>query len=95
MPAIKFAPRKSLAGFLAATITGFFICVAFWAKGSHGAWAILDGSAPGLLLSAVVIGLGGAVAEALDLGLDDNLTLPILSGALMCVWLGITNVLLR
>lgn len=95
IPAIKFAPRKSLAGFLAATVTGFLICVGFWSRGSDGAWAILKGSGPGLLVTSVVIGLGGAVVEALDLGLDDNLTLPILSGAIMWIWLSVTNVLLR
>lgn len=29
-----------------------------------------------------------------DLGLDDNLTLPILSGAIMWLWFTVTNVLL-
>lgn len=95
IPAIRFAPRKSLAGFLAATVTGFLICMTFWARGSNGHWAILNGGWAGLTITSVVIGVGGAVAEALDLGLDDNLTLPILSGALMWIWLSITNVLLR
>jgi diacylglycerol kinase (CTP) len=67
----------------------------FWARGSNGHWAILNGGWAGLTITSVVIGVGGAVAEALDLGLDDNLTLPILSGALMWIWLSITNVLLR
>jgi len=102
IPAIKFAPRKSLAGFLAATITGFFITLTFWHNGSTQ-WAILDRSPTsaigslwplGLLFTSGVIGLGGAVVEALDLGLDDNLTLPILSGMLAWGWLGLTNVLL-
>ena len=69
--------------------------MSFWANGSHGSWKILDGSWFGLTITSIVIGIGGAVAEALDLGLDDNLTLPILSGALMWTWLSITNVLLR
>jgi diacylglycerol kinase (CTP) len=69
--------------------------MSFWAKGSNGDWAILNGGLGGLTLTSIVIGIGGAVAEALDLGLDDNLTLPILSGALMWIWLSITNVLLR
>jgi diacylglycerol kinase (CTP) len=67
----------------------------FWAKGSQGTWKILNGGLPGLTITSIVIGIGGAVAEALDLGLDDNLTLPILSGALMWIWLSITNVLFR
>jgi len=94
IPAIKFAPRKSLAGFLAATVTGFLICMSFWSRGSQG-WKILEGGWAGLTITSVVIGIGGAVAEALDLGLDDNLTLPILSGALMWIWLSITNLLIR
>jgi diacylglycerol kinase (CTP) len=69
--------------------------MAFWSRGSHGNWKILDGGLAGLTITSVVIGVGGAVAEALDLGLDDNLTLPILSGALMWTWLSITNLLFR
>jgi hypothetical protein len=94
IPSLKFAPRKSLAGFLAATVTGFLICMTFWSRGSQG-WKILESGWAGLTITSVVIGIGGAVAEALDLGLDDNLTLPILSGALMWTWLSITNLLIR
>lgn len=92
---LRFAPRKSLAGFLAATVTGIVICIGFWWGGSNARWSILDQHAGwGLGSTAVVVGLGGAVAEALDLGLDDNLTLPILSGAIIWIWLGMTNILL-
>lgn len=49
----------------------------------------------GLVVTSAVIGVGGAVVEALDLGVDDNLTLPILSGAIMCVWLSTTNLLIK
>jgi diacylglycerol kinase (CTP) len=62
---LPFAPRKSLAGFLAATITGIFICLGFWWNGSGGRWAILEGSKGGLFLTAGVVGVGGAVVEAL------------------------------
>ncbi|ORY35878.1 hypothetical protein BCR39DRAFT_512779 [Naematelia encephala] len=92
--ALPFAPRKSLAGFLAATVTGVLICVGFWWNGSNGRWAILDSGPVGLGLTAVVVGLGGAVVEALDLGLDDNLTLPILSGAIIWLWLASTSYLI-
>jgi diacylglycerol kinase (CTP) len=68
--------------------------MSFWSRGSHG-WKILESGWAGLTITSVVIGIGGAVAEALDLGLDDNLTLPILSGALMWIWLSITNLLIR
>lgn len=75
-------------------MTGFFITLVFWHNGCTR-WAILGDSAGklGLLVTSAVFGVGGAVVEALDLGLDDNLTLPILSGAIMWTWLGVTNVL--
>jgi hypothetical protein len=41
------------------------ICIGFWWGGSGGRWAILEGSKGGLFLTAGVIGVGGAVAEAL------------------------------
>ncbi|WVR08441.1 hypothetical protein IAU60_005496 [Kwoniella sp. DSM 27419] len=96
---LKFAPRKSLAGFLAAAITGFFIGIAFWWGGSQGRWVVLDVEDYGhgywgLWATALVVGFGGAVVEALDLGVDDNLTLPILSGAVVWAWLATTNYLL-
>lgn len=68
VPGIKFlpfAPRKSLAGFLAATVTGILICLGFWRNGSGGHWHLLDAHWLGLLVSSVVIGIGGAVTEAL------------------------------
>ncbi|ORX41212.1 hypothetical protein BD324DRAFT_575234 [Kockovaella imperatae] len=92
---LRFAPRKSLAGFLAATVTGILICLGFWWHGSQGRWLLLDGTWPGLLSTAVIVGIGGAIAEAMDLGLDDNLTLPIISGAMAWAWLGATNLLLK
>nr|ODN90137.1 hypothetical protein L203_02060 [Cryptococcus depauperatus CBS 7841] len=96
---LPFAPRKSLAGFLAATVTGYLICIGFWWSGSNGRWIVLDmqGYRPwqwGLWATGGVVGVGGAIVEALDLGIDDNLTLPILSGAIIWVWLAGTNWLL-
>ncbi|CAD6579547.1 MAG: hypothetical protein TREMPRED_002515 [Tremellales sp. Tagirdzhanova-0007] len=97
LPGVKglpFAARKSLAGFLAATVTGILICSGFWWKGSLGRWTVLDDQAWwGLWVTAAVVGFGGAVVEALDLGLDDNLTLPILSGAIIWLWLAAGRVL--
>ncbi|WWC72339.1 uncharacterized protein I206_106301 [Kwoniella pini CBS 10737] len=98
--ALKFAPRKSLAGFLAASVTGFLIGITFWWNGSGGRWIVLDvedwgHGYWGLWVTAGVVGVGGAVVEALDLGVDDNLTLPILSGALIWAWLAVTNFLLK
>jgi len=116
---IPFAPRKSLAGFLAASITGACIAIGFWGwiaplcpgneqggltwSWDNGVPAItsldwirshLDTEGLGSMLSriptggwsgltalGVVSGLVSGVAEALDVGsVDDNLTLPIISG---------------
>ncbi|WWC92052.1 uncharacterized protein L201_007006 [Kwoniella dendrophila CBS 6074] len=98
--ALKFAPRKSLAGFLAAAVTGFLIGISFWWNGSGGRWVVLDVEDHGhgywgLWVTAAVVGLGGAVVEALDFGVDDNLTLPILSGAIVWAWLAVTNFFLQ
>lgn len=118
---LPLSPRKSLAGFMAAAITGFCIGIGFWGwlapladfgspttiiwnwetgarsinnlnwvssqfqqlsgitnapgRFSTGGWA-------GLLSIGLVAGIVSAVAEALDLGsVDDNLSLPIISGA--------------
>jgi len=118
---LPLAPRKSLAGFLAASITGAAIVFSFWSwfvpavGGAHPAWDLTHGvSGPGvdhstfgqgmkatlrdagfsglptggwmgLAVISVVSGLVSGIAEALDLGkLDDNLTLPIISGG--CIW---------
>ncbi|KAI0040603.1 hypothetical protein FA95DRAFT_852551 [Auriscalpium vulgare] len=102
---VPLAPRKSLAGFLAAALTGAGIAFTFWgwvapAVGdAHAGWAwgrgvgalegglraVPTGGWAGLGVVSVVAGLVTALAEALDLGsLDDNLTLPILSGG--CIW---------
>ncbi|AAW41406.2 hypothetical protein CNBA8100 [Cryptococcus deneoformans B-3501A] len=105
---LPFAPRKSLAGFLAAAVTGVLITVGFWGGSGAaektvgyggGEWKVLTegvwgSKGIGMGLTAGVVGVGGAVVEALDLGLDDNVTLPILSGAIIWAWFGFTNWLL-
>lgn len=64
----------------------------------------------GLWLSALVLGFGGATVEAIgesntgecglvltcsaDVKLDDNMTLPIGTGALMWAWLSIAKYIL-
>ncbi|KAF8874858.1 hypothetical protein BD779DRAFT_1565442 [Infundibulicybe gibba] len=97
---LPLAPRKSLAGFLAAAVTGAGVAVGLWGwvfpvlahPRVYAAWT-WDGVSPhgglagwgGLAVLGAVAGLVSAVVEALDLGaLDDNLTLPILAGA--CIW---------
>jgi diacylglycerol kinase (CTP) len=113
---LPLAPRKSLAGFLAASVTGACISFGFWGwiagmrndgrdvtwswNGSvrgyselkNGSEIAMDGGGPlGLLVIALVAGVVSGVAEALDLGsIDDNLSLPIISG--FCI-LGFIKVL--
>lgn len=109
---LPFAPRKSLAGFVAASLTGSLTAVTFWgwfaplANRPEVSWTWDDGfSAPfstgdyafgyvetqnplnfggwgGLGIIGISAGLVSGVAEALDLGsVDDNLSLPVISGA--------------
>jgi len=119
---LPLAPRKSLAGFIAATLTGSAVAFGFWGyiaplrtSGSEMTWSWDDGvrriaesgevtslgagGVFGLIAISVVSGLVSGIAEALgnhyspspffamvltfdvELGsLDDNLTLPIISG---------------
>jgi len=95
-PRLGFARRKSTAGFLASTLTGVMIIASFWGYFAH--WrtappaASLDcsrGQWPlGLIGLSVLGGLASGVIEAFDFGsLDDNLTLPILSGGSLFVML--------
>ncbi|RXW15457.1 hypothetical protein EST38_g10407 [Candolleomyces aberdarensis] len=92
---LPLAPRKSVAGFIAASVTGAAVAVGFWGVlgtrrfgGQDATWTWEGGvrnsgggGALGLALIGIVAGLVSGVAEALDLGsLDDNLTLPIISG---------------
>ncbi|EKM74635.1 hypothetical protein AGABI1DRAFT_116813 [Agaricus bisporus var. burnettii JB137-S8] len=93
---LPLAPRKSVAGFMAASFTGTCIAIAFWAwiapmrfGGKELVWSFEKGVTGtgtlsgwlGLSIVGLVAGLISGVAEAMDLGsLDDNLTLPIVSG---------------
>ncbi|KAI0640497.1 hypothetical protein C8Q79DRAFT_1079389 [Trametes meyenii] len=119
---LPLAPRKSLAGFIAGSVTGAAIALGFWGWYTPVRDAQLDFHLPVALVGAIeetlpvqiagivqhgiewvqatelpigrwvglgtlgtVCGLVSGVAEALDLGsLDDNLTLPIISGG--CIW---------
>ncbi|KAI0311654.1 hypothetical protein OF83DRAFT_1177364 [Amylostereum chailletii] len=118
---LPLAPRKSLAGFTAAAISGSVIVFSFWrwlapavgdslaswtwesgvaahavdtsvvadtVKGAlrdAGFQGVPTGGLVGLAAISIVAGLVTGIAEALDLGsLDDNLTLPIISGG--CIW---------
>ncbi|KIK81889.1 hypothetical protein PAXRUDRAFT_101169, partial [Paxillus rubicundulus Ve08.2h10] len=103
---LPLAPRKSLAGFIAASVTGATVATGFWAlvgpmRDSGLTWSWEGGVSPafsggglgstafsgwvGIVTIGVVAGLVSGVAEALDLGsVDDNLTLPIVTGG--CLW---------
>ncbi|KAI0349607.1 hypothetical protein OH77DRAFT_1431886 [Trametes cingulata] len=119
---LPLAPRKSLAGFIAGSVTGAAIALGFWGWFAPVRDAQLDFHLPAGLVGAAqealpaqlaqvvqhgvelvqavelpigrwiglgtlgtVCGLISGTAEALDLGsLDDNLTLPIISGG--CIW---------
>ncbi|KAF8800119.1 hypothetical protein BYT27DRAFT_7056244, partial [Phlegmacium glaucopus] len=109
---LPLAPRKSLAGFLAASVTGACIAFGFWGwvagmrnggrdvvwswdggvrSLAHANGGLGAGGPLGLSVIAVVAGVISGVAEALDLGsIDDNLSLPIISG---CFILGFIKVL--
>lgn len=90
LPSPPFAKRKSLAGTLAAGVVSCLTAALFWAtpiaeygRRSELATDSSSGSAsPALSLPVLCIGSGivGGIAEALELGgVDDNLSLPILS----------------
>ncbi|KAI0364386.1 hypothetical protein BV20DRAFT_956343 [Pilatotrama ljubarskyi] len=119
---LPLAPRKSLAGFIAGSLTGAAIAIGFWGCFAPtrdaqlyfhlpaGLAAAAQEALPaqlaevvkrgvdlvqatdlpigrwvGLGMLGTVCGLISGTAEALDLGsLDDNLTLPIISGG--CIW---------
>lgn len=108
---LPFAPRKSLAGFVAASLTGALTAAAFWGWFAPSvnrpdvSWTWMDGFSlssavkdhaldsvrrrgsfnlggwVGLGVIGVFAGFVSGVAEALDLGsVDDNLSLPVISG---------------
>ncbi|EUC59547.1 CTP-dependent diacylglycerol kinase [Rhizoctonia solani AG-3 Rhs1AP] len=89
---LPIAPRKSLAGMLGATLTGALVVSAFWGwavspeyiPNETPAWQWAQGGWLGLGALSLCSGLAAGITEALDIGgLDDNLTLPIISGGLI------------
>lgn len=94
LPSPPFATRKSLAGTIAATSVAGLTSALFWATpiAQIGRRRLLasEGSNPiPLPLLCIGGGIVGGVAEALELGgVDDNLSLPILSalGIKAVVW---------
>ncbi|KIY67764.1 hypothetical protein CYLTODRAFT_422208 [Cylindrobasidium torrendii FP15055 ss-10] len=92
---IPWAKGKSWAGFIGAAVVGGALATAFWPEGEIlDAW-VQGGGGEGVLESAwakravlaVYAGVTTALAESVDLGgwVDDNLTLPILSGAALAL----------
>jgi len=93
---LPMARQKSLAGFIAASVTAGAVALGFWGwlapvRHSEATWNWDDdvlGGWIGLGLLSVATGLIAGVAEALDLGsLDDNLTLPVISGGILWAFL--------
>lgn len=89
---IPIAPRKSLAGALGAIVTGSLITFTFWGwavkpeyfPNEPPAWHWTQGGWLGLGALSLCSGLAAGITEALDIGgMDDNLTLPIISGGLI------------
>ncbi|KAK9467817.1 hypothetical protein V1512DRAFT_260144 [Lipomyces arxii] len=89
----KFFKNKSLAGTGAAFLTGVFAAYLLYGiilpntsylnVNSHLAWTPASSSLS-LTSLCVLSGLSGAAAEAVDLwGLDDNLTIPVISAIVM------------
>ncbi|KAJ7100556.1 hypothetical protein C8R43DRAFT_1092312 [Mycena crocata] len=95
---LPFAPRKSTAGFIAACTTGALVALVFWGgvAGVNGVQGTGAQTSParfgvvgwaGLIALVACAGIVSGVAEALDLGgLDDNLTLPIISGGALMLF---------
>ncbi|KAI4520234.1 hypothetical protein K525DRAFT_225725, partial [Schizophyllum commune Loenen D] len=97
---LPLAPRKSLAGFIGASVTGALIAVGFWTliapvrPADMSFQFDLSSTSGCVALAALALwaGLVSGVAEALDLGLmDDNLTLPIISGGCLFGFFKVLN----
>lgn len=101
LPSPPFGEKKSLAGFIAAFAAGSLVSWLIWgwdlvdggsiAEAGRLSSDTLSWTASGrLTLPLLMVGVGAisAVTESLDVhGLDDNLTLPVISGLLMTLLL--------
>lgn len=72
---IRVAPGKSLVGTLAGVVTCFFITLIFMST--------MQVSAPVLIIVSIIGGVVGGMAELIPLEMDDNFTIPVISGFLM------------
>ncbi|KAF8319149.1 uncharacterized protein EI90DRAFT_3282393 [Cantharellus anzutake] len=94
-----YGPKTSKLPRGSALAVGFFVSVVFWGTCTYGmgrgveeSWwqwgQTHNGGWGGLIMLGFGVGLISSLVEALNLGsLDDNLTLPILGGAAIWVWL--------
>ncbi|TIC08884.1 hypothetical protein E3Q10_03676 [Wallemia mellicola] len=100
LPSPPFGQKKSLAGFTAAFLTGAFTSWLIWGSTFGQATIAEAGKLSTDTLSwttesklrfpllMIVVGIISAVTESLDVhGLDDNLTIPVISGILMTLLL--------
>jgi diacylglycerol kinase (CTP) len=71
----KIFPNKSLQG----TLGGFFVC--FFFTFLYLYWQKIDPEK--ILILSMLGGFAGSVAELLPLNIDDNFSIPVVSGALM------------
>ena len=114
---LPLAPRKSLAGFIGASVTGALIAVGFWtliapvrpadmsfqfdlsstsgcvALAALALWAGLVSGVAEALGACLIMGRASSLAHPyLDLGsMDDNLTLPIISGGCLFGFFKVLN----
>jgi dolichol kinase len=72
---VRIAPGKSLVGTLAGVVTCFFITLIFM--------SVLQVSFSVHLFVAIIGGVVGGMAELIPLEMDDNFTIPVISGFLM------------
>jgi diacylglycerol kinase (CTP) len=73
----KIFPNKSLQG----TLGGFFICA--FVTGAYLLWQGFEREK--ILLLSMLGGFAGSVAELLPLNVDDNFSIPVVSGGLMAL----------
>lgn len=90
-PKLPWSRRKSLAGFAAAAATGSGIVLGFWGGIGGESWVPAEKGWVGTVVFGVYAGLVSALAESLDFGLDDNLTLPVIAGGCLHAFIALYN----
>lgn len=90
-PKLPWSRRKSLAGFVAAAVTGSGIVLGFWGGIGGESWVPAEKGWVGTVVFGAYAGLVSALAESLDFGLDDNLTLPVIAGGCLHAFIALYN----